>query len=271
MANTFSINESALNETLPTDWLASDDISFNWYWIQNSNIIVEWEWFWFRDYSSRRINLVDRPQSDWRILNDTFFWWRTVSVSGVLVSTDKASLDELIDEFKLAMAPANKLLKWRVNWIIRQINATVSRLQMWTKDNIYIPFSITFESQDAFWQNAVQQSFLIEWQTTSPINEQIDNLWMPTSWPTVIWFNSASWVSTIWMTSNWIGLSITDTFTSWDIIYIDSKTSSVFKNWVELDYDWVFPKYDTWVNQINITINWTFNVDVSIVYPLNIP
>ena len=271
MSNSYANNEVVNNATSPTSSLLLDDISFNNYWIQNGEIITEWDWFSFRDYWNRRINLIDKPQADWQILNDVFFWWKTINCSGALSADNKSDLDKLIKEFKLALAPANKKLRWRVDWVIRTVNATVSSLTFGTKDNIYIPFSLTFVSQDAFWQEENQQSILLESQTNNTIIEQIENTGLPTKWFTVIGFASASSVTQIQMTSNWIWITINTAVAVGDIFYIDWINSVVSKNWVELDYDWVFPKYDSWTNDIVINIDWTYNADISIVYPVKIP
>ena len=175
MPNYNVINASSVNGTILTWDLLLDNISFNNYWIQNERIVTEWDWFWLRDYPDRRISLNDIPQGDWQILNDTFFGGRTVSVSWYLKWDDREDLNDLIDEFKLKMSEPNKLLKWRINNVMREINATVSDLSFDEKDNIIIPFTVTFESQDAFWRETIQQNFLIEWMSDNSRNEDITN------------------------------------------------------------------------------------------------
>jgi len=177
MANDTALNDWEVNSTLSDIDLSLDNISFNNYWLQNKKIVTEWEWFWLRDYPNRRINLIDAPQGHWQILNDVFFGGRTINVSWYLIADDRASLDDLIDEFKLHLSIRNWLLKHRVNWVLRQIRATVDNITFWTKEKVYIPFDISFKSQDAFWSKNTQQSVLIEWLTDNNRIEDIYNAW----------------------------------------------------------------------------------------------
>lgn len=260
-----TINSNVINDTVLVWNLLLDNISFNNYWLQNTRIITEWEWFWLRDYPWRRINLVDIPQWDGQILNDTFFSWRTISVQWYLKASNRAELDSLIDEFKLKLSFPNKLLKWRVNWELRQIRATCENITFWTKENIYITFDLTFVSQDSFWEKLTQESYLIENMSDAVRTEDITVNYKEVYPLFIIWVKSWS-ITNLQVKSNWIWLTISQTINSWDVVYINWDNKDVLINWVDTDYSWVMPYFENGSNNLVFTITGTYTADVSIIY-----
>lgn len=270
MSNDVSLNSWEVNATLSDLSLSLDVISFDNYGLQNKNVVTEWDWFWLRDYSDRRIDLTDTPQWDGQILNDSFFGWRTIDISWYLIADNKSALDDLIDEFKLSLSKRNRLLKWKINDEIRQLYATVTELTFWTKENIYIPFDLTFSSQNSYWSKEKQQSLLIEWLTTSPRIDDINNKWEISKPLWIFWFKTASWVDTIDIKVWWIGCIISETIVDWDILVVNWETWIITLNWNQVDFEWVIPIFNSWYNNSTLEINWTFEVDVNIVFPYNL-
>ena len=267
--NTNSINSNVINATVLVWDLLLDNISFNNYWLQNNNIITEWEWLWIRDYPNRRINIIDIPQGDWQILNDTFYSWRTVILSWILNSTDSNSLNDLIDEFKLNLSFANKLLKWKVNWETRQINATISDIRFWTKERIFIPFDITFISQNSYWTKTNQESVLIENMSDNSRTEDITNI-LKEAFPLFIFWVKTWSITALSITSNSIWITVNETITSWDVLYIDGRKKQVLLNGSEIDFEGVFPLLNNWSNNVEFTVTWTYTSDVSVIYENNL-
>lgn len=267
----YAIWDVAIWESSPTTSEVLDTISFDDYWIQNNRIIIIWEWFSLRNMTNRDVSITASPISDWSIFNSSFFRWNSQTLSWYLVWTSKTDLDDLIDEFKLKMSKENKLLKWRVNWKIRQRRATVSDLSFWNKENIIIPFSITFTTQDSFWSDETEQSLPLWIVTTSPRVDQIYNTWNKSFLYISMWFWSwISWTDTISIKVWWIWITINQTINDWDILIIDWIEKQVLLNWTEIDFDDIFPLLEIWSNTVTIEINWTFNVDISLIYKLNL-
>lgn len=267
--NDFVINSQAINTTILTGDLALDAISFNNYWLQNSSIITEWEGFWLRDYPDRRINMVDSPQTNWQIYNDSFFWWRTINIQWVLKASNKEDLDDLIDDFKLKLSPANKWLKWKVRWETRKIKATLSDLTFWTKENIYIRFNATFRSQNSFWVKNNQESILLENISDNTRTEDITNEYQPTAPMFIIWMKT--WTVTAGtIKSNGVWITLNTSFTAGDILIVNGQNLTVTKNGVAIDYEWVFPIFETWSNNLVMTATWTYTADLSIIYELKL-
>ena len=263
------LNWNVINATVLSGDFTLDNISFNNYWLQNENIITEWEGFWLRDYPWTRINLIDSPQSNGQILNDVFFWGRTINIQWVLVASDRDSLDDLIDEFKLKVSVPNKLLKWKVKWKQRQLLATVSNLTFWTKERLYIPFNLTFTSQDSFWYEKDQQSLLIENTSDNSIVEDITINYKETYPLIIIWLKTGS-ISSLDVKNNGIGINISQTINAWDVVYINGLNSQVLINWIDSDYNGIMPLFETWSNNFTIDTVWTYTADISIIYRNNL-
>lgn len=269
MSNTSALNEWAVNSIWYDTASWANNISFNGYWLQNDSIITSWEWFWLRDYSDRRIDVTDIPQWDWQIVNDVFFWGRTINISWYLKSDNKIELDSLIDEFKINLSKSNKLLKWKVNEEIRQIYASVDSLTFWTKENIYIPFDITFISPNACWSKEIQQSKLLEWVSDFETISDVENLWFDSKPVFYIWFKSATNVDTITIKVDWIWCIINQSIAENDILVVNWQNWTVELNGNKIDFEWVLPIFRNWFNNTIWTVNWTFEADVNIVYPYN--
>ena len=266
--NSYTINSQALNTPVTLGEATYDNISFNGYGLQNTQIITQGEGFGMRDYPSRRINIIDTPQGDGAILNDTFFSGRTILLSGVLRSGSSYDLNTLIDEFKLNLSFADKVLRWRVNDEIRTVNATVERISFGTKDNIYIPFTVVFISQNAYWSEGSQTSINLT-GITSTQTEDI-SLNVKSVYPKfVIGFNTAT-VSIVEITIQGIGITITEAITAADILIVDGKEKTITLNGTDIDYDGVFPKLEYGANSLVFTFTGTYNADIGIFYDNNI-
>lgn len=293
------LNSRPINWTiLVWDYLL-DNISFDNYWLQNKYIITQWEGIGIRDYPDRRINLVNEPEWNWQIYNTSFFWGRTISLSWVIIwkeydelmlmntlnsnlstynnnlnkysSTWKTwyDLDNRIDEFKLRLSAPNKKLKWRVNNEIREIDTTCENIKFWTKERIYIPFEATFVSQSPFWRKVKQSSYFIENTSNNNITADITNSLKEASPWFIFWIKSWS-ITNLQITSNNIWITINQTINSWDILYVNWQTQEVLLNQVDIDYDWIFPIFNTGSNQVKIDITWTYTADINIIWQNNL-
>lgn len=268
--NSEALNLRPINWTiLVWDYLL-DNISFDNYWLQNKYIITQWDGLGIRDYPDRRINLVNEPEWNWQIYNTSFFWGRTISLSwAIVLKDDEQWFNNQIDEFKLRLSAPNKKLKWRVNNEIREIDATCTNIQFWTKERIYIPFEATFVSQSPFWRKTKQSSHFIENTSSNNITADITNPYKEASPWFIFWVKSWS-ITNLQITSNNIWITINQTINSWDILYINWQTQEVLLNQVDIDYDWVFPVFNTGSNQIKINISWTYTADINILFQNNL-
>jgi len=269
--NNFTVNDQAVNtESLPISEIL-DTISFNNFGLQNANVITSGESFGLRNTSNRDISIFNNPQADWEILNSAFFRGRNITVDGYLIAWSKTLLDDAIDNFKLNLSPKNKLLKWKVNGKVRQIFATMESIKFGEKDNIAIPYTLTFISQDSFWSNEIEQSSSIWNIAISPRTEQVDNLGQP-AFPFIVlgFLTGLIGVTSVEITSDGVWIIISEIISDNDILVIDGRQKTVKLNDVEVDFDWIFPQLENGANTVVFTINGTFSVDVLMVYKLNL-
>lgn len=269
--NNFAVNDQAVNTSDTAISEILDTISFNNFWLQNADIITTGESFGLRDSANRDISLFKAPQANGEILNSAFFRGRNITVQGFITADSKTELDDAIDEFKLNLSPQNKLLKWKVNGVLRQILATMESITFWEKDNVLIPYTLVFRSQESFWSNEIEQSFSVWTVTVSPRTEQVSNLGQP-SFPFILFgfWAGLSGVTSVSATVWGIWITINEAISSNDILVVDGRQKTVKLNNVEVDFDGIFPILDTWSNTVVFTINGTFTVDISLVYKLNL-
>lgn len=261
------LNNTALNYGAKPSDLFSDDITFNSYGLQNASVVSGPDGIGIRDFPDRDFASLDISQWDGEIFNSIFFRGRDITINWHLIAPNKAELDDLIDEMKKRVSKKEKLLKWKVNDITRQITASVSSLTFGTKENIYISYSISFKTADSFWELSQKQSFLIEDISGSPHVESILNEWEATNPMFVFGFKTGLvGVTSINISVSGIGIDIAQAISDGDILIIDGITKSVYYNGVEIDFDGVFPLFETDDNLVTFTINGTYTADISVIY-----
>ena len=79
---------------------------------------------------------------------------------------------------------------------------------------------------------------------------------------TIVW-NIGHTTSKIEINNNWYTLTINTALSNWDILQINGETKIVKKNWVSIDYDWVFEELKLWSNPMSIVFTGTVNCSVS--------
>jgi len=269
MPNFWAINEFEINwSPIPTE-AELGDFSFDNFDLQNATIktIVS---PWVRNYPNRDINQFSAPQVDWMITNSIFFRWRNIQLNWWIEWTDLEDLNNQIDIFKTNLSGKLKLLKWKVNWVIRQLSATVSNITFWDINNIIIPYDLTFTSPDPYWYNPSNLSKVLAF-SSSPFPDfvSLSNL---DTFPTMV-FAFWTWLSSVTQTSikvDWIWITINQAISDNDFLEIKWIEKEVLYNWVKIDYDWIFPLFKKGVNSVEYTINWTFSVNVNIIYRNNL-
>lgn len=245
-----------------------EDVTFNWYWLYNSNIIFLWI---TRNYSSIEFNTFQNPQQDWNWFISSFNRWLNFSCNFAIKWNDQNTVDTLYDEMLTKLSYKQWIFKYKPSWwVYREIVATMNWITTNERTCKYITWVINFISIEPYWKNSINNSLLQSWIILSPFNIQVDNLWVNSlSKIYIVFWSWNSWVSSIsvsWNNNNiWFSWSISD----WDILVIDNENKEVLLNNILQDYTWTFLELINWVNSLLFTINWIINVDISINYPTN--
>jgi len=267
MLNRAKVNSFTLNQNF--NYTTSvENVTFNWYWLQNASILTL---FVNRNYNAVEYNKSPIPQGDWDNYISSFNRWRTFEVDFAIKWATQIIVDILLDEMSTALSYKEWVFKFLSSWVFRQINATMTSINISERTCVFITWTLTFQTSEPFWYNSNLEQTLTLSQTTSPFTIQVDNLWL-IALPKIYLQFKASW--NIWTTSislvlNNRTITYSGAITNNDILLIDCLNKEVLLNNVLKDYTWTFSQLNTWVNSIVISINGTFNVDCSILSRLN--
>lgn len=273
--NTNSFNSAVYNQTILPSSTTQGDFVFNGYElksditkvrIKNSNHDNPWK---------VEYNKFDNANLDGGWVLSRFFRERQITFEIAINATDVAELNSKIDEFKKNVRAVEWSLDIKVTTKedgvdvtrIRRVKATMTNLDF-SREFYHISFvpnvSITFTAVNPHSYLIDYVSWLETWVTTDSTID-ISNQWtIETELFSWVYFVSASWVTACSITVDWYTVTATDTFTTWDIIIFDWETATVTKNWIEIDYDWVFRQITTDTNIVTYSFTgWTYDAEVS--------
>lgn len=247
-----------------------DNIIFEWYWLQNSNIITSETNFW----NLPKIDLLTyrTPKSDWWWVIDRFYAERDIKLSWVIYWSDTEDLEDRIDAFKNVFSKKTWYLDFKVNWVYRRTKVSLINSDIIDRRHYDITrakFDLTFKAMEVFRyeKDHVYKAFF---GTTTNINEDITNTGSIYSDPVInILVNSATTVTQIKAKIWTKQITINQTISAWDIIEIDWINKQVTINWTPVDYLGSFPVIDSWVNLFDFQSNWTFDYDIVVLYRKN--
>ena len=145
-----------------------------------------------------------------------------------------------------------------------QLNCSITRSRPFLP--IHVPFSFDFRIINEFQKEIITQSQTLTSQTAG-FTEEIVNRWSAKSFPSItILLNSATTVTSISIVMWDNTITVLDTYSASDVIVIDGVNKTVKINSVEVDYTWTFPVLEVWVNSYTITLDWTYNFDLTATY-----
>lgn len=248
-----------------------DDISFDWYGLQNSNIIIES----FNPLDSWSVEYLtfNIPQDNWKWFLNKFWREKIFVLKGIIKQDTQIKLEEKIDELKKNLRKNEGILVYKLwNWKYRQIKATLTNISFQKEhyNIVWIPFTLEFKANEPFWYDSIPKEVVFPSVSTSPFWEELLNDWNEESKPQItIYFISASNVTSISIETNNRNITLTWNITAGDIVIIDCLNRVVKKNNVIQDYSWTFLKLNPWLNTITYTINWTFVCDISNIFRSN--
>jgi len=270
MFNSFLFNTKPFNYIATSNVfiIIQDDITYNEYWLQNSNIITSVVDFDNWHFISSEI--YSNPLNDlWWELN-YFFKEKVISLTWVIKMNNAEDLNNKIDELKKILWQNNKNIDIKVNWTIRRAKASCINIDSLFNRQHYnitwLDFNIKFRLVSWFLTELTKQNQSFVW-LTSWITEEITNRWSVKTNPEInILLNSISWtnilVFSIWERE----ITINYTFINWDNIKIDCKEKIVTINWINVDYLWIFPILEVWINSYTINLNWIFDFNITLSY-----
>lgn len=258
--NTQLFNTGDVVEQSPINWIQYNGYVFeNWFRISNITGLD--------DDADFEINTYTRANADGMGIDSIYARKKERTVQGILSSDTPGGLDTAIDQLKATILQRNKYFYYirRDGTVVR----TIANVQKITIDRKYyhitfVPVTIKFISVDPFFYNVNDTEVSFYGQTADLNASLLYSGGNAYTYPLIaLTFNSATSVTAITITIDWVALSITDTITAGDSIIIDCKQKTIFKNSITpVNYSGLFPKLDRWEKPFLVDINGTFNVDI---------
>ena len=245
-----------------------DDITINWFWIQNSNIHT-------RVFSYD--NMVDLqsynlPKRNWRGLLWYYQRGKKISLEITIKWSDQEDFFNKIDELRKYIFQEEIYLSWKVNGKYRKIkvNCIQNGIKLEHYNITFLKTTLDFETLEPYFYLEAYQSSQISW-VSADVTQSISNQWTAPSDIIIylLFWTWLSWVDTISIESWENTIAINETISDGDIIIINWEEKTVKLNDVSIDYDGVFPSI--WVNTsfINFSINWTFSANIITLNKIN--
>lgn len=246
-------------------------IIFNWYNLLDcSELVTEGN---YDDVNWVQIDTYNTPRVDWGWLLGYFINWKTINFKMIINTDSEDSLNSKIDELKQKLGVKDWLLELEINWEYRSQKAYLSWLEFnrdFEKKSIQFNISATFVLLNHL------QAEISDYQTelsvvSSPLLFDIDNGWTTSCFYSVymIFGNWNASINTISLLQNWYTLTINQAITDQDVLVIDWIEKRITLNGNIIDYIWSFQELEVWSNILELQINWTLNVDVTVLFNKN--
>jgi phage-related protein len=264
-----AINESPIGQSpLPLS-VSQDSIAFDGYGLQNQ--IIRTTYVDTDDLGRIDLSTFDFPRDDGGGVLSKYYRWRQIKLK-VLVTTDTAAnLNAKLDEMKRFLSDTEWNLDIAVNGETRRIRATVTGLKFDRKgyNLTFIQGDITLTAVDAFFRAKTDQSWLFEGRWTD-FWEEISNAWSADADPRFYFiFWSGSSATNLQISSGTRTISVSRTFSAWDILVIDCDQKTVTHNGISVDYSGMFPVFSPGSNPFHTVITGTATMDLTAIVAKN--
>jgi len=247
-------------------WGWVDIIGFNWYNFSDiiiSNIPDDYAW---NSLSIETYQLSTHGQGLWNWLIKN----KTLSIEGRIVSENQLQLEEKIKRIKTSLLQWQSVLYLKRASEILQTTAVVSSISIpresWTVNAIEI--KIVFTILDPFFYSVQRH--------------ELAYYWIHSDFYTSLFYETGSHSAKVWifvMFGSWSNVSkvsfliwdktvkINESFSAWDILFLDGENVDVAKNG-RYGIDWYGEMWELtfWENPIVINVTWEANYSVFIQY-----
>lgn len=268
MFNTYQFNQYTFNKSISVSSLLADGDVMYW------NLILHDAWDSYLsfmnndDFANVDMDIFANPLDDWNTLSSYYLRGREIRARGSIYKNNGEDLNNELDRIKSVLSVPWQMLAVKVNGEVREATAYCSGITFDRQHyNInFIRYEVTFTITNESWNTRKYQTSSVLWVTTT-LNEEIINLWKYRAKPIIIiTLNSVSWSNTLNLILWKFNITVNQTFSSSNIIQIDREEQRVTINWIDVDYIWMIPSIEIWRNPYTITMNWTYNYDVTVKY-----
>jgi len=245
-------------------WTTSADYSINWFSLCDNWISIKNLKFW----AINEINSFNRPLVAWRWLLSSFRRWRSISFTVIIKWDTVEDFVKKLDAFRKAVYTEEAYFDRKVWWKIRRIkvNCKTAPVNFEHYNTNWGKFDVTLDSLEESEYEVWYESKFFE-QRTQSFREEITNKWTDITYPLVyFFFKTASWVNDVKLKVWDREIEVNEAISDWDTLIFNNDEMLTTLNWTEVEWDWDIPFLENWSNFVDFTINWTFEVDILVLY-----
>ena len=268
MNSQYSISQAAIGASPVPLLIAQDVIAFDGFGLQNANIITNE--IDYDDTGNIDLNSFNYPRDDGGAVLSKFYRGRDIKLTVTIKAATSDAFQALLDTVKKSLSKTEGQLDVVVAGETRTIKATCKRIDFQRKHyNItFVQAQITFESKEPFWYSKSSQSFQFLGKTGT-FSEEFTNLGSANGNPALYFIFGTSSVSAVTITAFGKTLTLSTSFSTGDILIVDSGKKSITKNGTEIDYTGQFPIFKPGSCPFTVTFTGTVAVDLTVIVPKN--
>ena len=261
MYNTFNFNAKTFNDLgFLTAEGASDNIVFNDYSLQNTDIVTQ---ILLQDSTPERdFGTSAGPRGDGQIITGDFWRKKVVKLKGVIHKSTNSLLEAELDAMKKALAVAEANLDIVIDGVTRRYVATMtSGHDLFSERKGYhvtfCPFNVEFTTVEPYGKSIDYNASGFLATSSLAFNEEVTNSGTVHAKPVVILnITAANTVTAVSFKNNTTGeeIKVTMALNAGDYVIFDSEEMQVTVTGVVKDYTGSFPNLATGANSFTITV-----------------
>lgn len=268
MFNTYIFNTQQFNASMPVSSDVVDGLIVYWNYALHDTVDVYARVSNTDDADSVDMDIYSNPLDDWQTLSSYYVRGKTITIAGSIRKDNAEDLNNEIDTMKSHLFVPWKKLSIKVNGEVRETTAYCSWVTFDRQHyNItYVRYSVNFTLTSEVRETKKYEATTVA-SVSSTLVEELINYWKFKAKPVIIFtMNSATSVTSLAITLWWSTITLSETLATNDIVEINREDQTVTINGDPVDYTWVIPTLEQWRNSYTVTLNGTYNYDVTIKY-----
>jgi len=270
MFNTQAFNTVPFNTADPYLSAVVSVASYNDYSFNSSLFRISWLPN-IEDLPVIKYNDYDIAEAHGQGLYSYYFARKVIKISGIIKGDSVSALEDNITSLKAALSQHNKTLKYqRADGNLLETTASCTGIKFNREfyNLTFLPVEIEFTTLEPFFYWTLQQQASFEDKNSDFTGSVAYTTGSFNAFPIIlISFGSVSGTSSVEIELNGTTITVNETISSSDSLLINCKTRDVSINsnsWV--DYEGTFPELSIGVNSLDVTIDWTWEADIYVLW-----
>lgn len=264
--NTFWSQSYASWNPLATS--TQDNIVINGFSLQSQYIKTST----IQESNAISLTSFDFPKNNGKGLLWYFKRWKEITLMTTVKWESVTDFNSRLDELRKNLFQEQVNLDVKTDGVIRRIkvNCTGAPKNIEHYNNTFLKMEISLTTLEPFFYELSNQTNSFLNKTTSFADAITNQGSAESDIRAYFLFNAwTAWVTTVTLAMGNNTITINESITAGDSLYINGETKEVQLNWSDIDYTWQFPFLSINTNYPNFTIDWTFDVDINILNKKN--